>query len=130
MDKLELAWAAGFFDGEGCTCNGKTPGGRLQFRISVGQTDIRPLERFLAAVGAGTINGPYYAGVKNRKPRWDWIARGQDGMAVCEKLFPYLSEPKQEQMLAAIQANTDNLNERRITNPNGLSVAQRSVTHG
>lgn len=50
MSTHELAWAAGFFDGEGCVtlCKGYA-------RISITSTDLDMLERFRDAVGRGEI---------------------------------------------------------------------------
>lgn len=127
MLELELAWAAGFFDGEGSTCNGNAPNGRLQLQMQVVQVDRRPLDRFLAAVEAGTIYGPYQPRQAHWQPKYRWIVRGiEEVTGVAAKLFPYLSEPKQEQMLAEIQRNLDNLEERKVTNPPG----RKAVTHG
>ena len=63
--ELELAWAAGFFDGEGCTCIWKGNTGfnnrRVQVQIHQSSADGTPevLKRFLEAVEVGKIYGPY-----------------------------------------------------------------------
>ena len=93
----ELAWAAGFFDGEGSIQLRKTG-----LQLYVGQTDPRPLERFAAAVGVGKVNGPYgpYArnGTPNTwKPMYAWQVGGRKAEAVFALLQPFLSEPKREQ---------------------------------
>lgn len=91
--ELELAWAAGFFDGEGCSKHYMT--------LSVGQKDRRPLDRFAAAVGYGNVTGPYLHGhKKNGDPIYchHWEVSGQKAVAVLRKLWPYLSEPKREQI--------------------------------
>jgi len=59
--KIELAWAAGFYDGEGSTCcsiNNGNPHTRLA--LSIGQKNYRgkisdTLIRFKLAVGGGKI---------------------------------------------------------------------------
>lgn len=54
VDREQLAWAAGFFDGEGNTCC--TKGG---VRVQVWQCDREPLDRFHSIVGLGKMMGPY-----------------------------------------------------------------------
>src|SRR5713226_2076949 len=66
MDIDSIAWAAGFFDGEGSVSTFASPRGATTVRISVSQAsrDGVPaaLSRFQAAVGGhGTIVGPYRA---------------------------------------------------------------------
>jgi hypothetical protein len=64
-DREELAWAAGFFDGEGCfSWTQKAAWGCA----AIGQTNRESLERFQRAVGGiGKIYGPYDF---RRKDRW------------------------------------------------------------
>lgn len=59
MSDIELAWAAGFLDGEGnCRCwsDGKHSYPRMQLTQ---KDDTEPLERFVEAVGVGKVYGPY-----------------------------------------------------------------------
>src|SRR5258708_1520938 len=54
-DREQLAWAAGFYDGEGCVGCYRT-GGRAKpssLNMSVTQKGSEPLERFQRAVGLG-----------------------------------------------------------------------------
>lgn len=100
---IELAWAAGFFDGEGSTsyrpARELTRPGRVV--MSLGQREITTLERFIKAVDYGKVNGPYSAGTKGQKdpkPRYRWGCQNtRSTRAVLTKLWPYLSEPKKEQ---------------------------------
>lgn len=104
---VELAWAAGFFDGEGSVfvnrrkSVAKYRANPIRYDItSVGlavcQVDIRPLRRFRAAIGAErAISGPYPT---TRKPYWRWSCEGRPSvLGVLETLWPFLSEPKREQ---------------------------------
>ena len=52
----DLAWAAGFFDGEGCTSGGTNVRCPV---IIIGQVHREVLEKFLMVLGVGTIYGPY-----------------------------------------------------------------------
>jgi hypothetical protein len=103
---IEMAWAAGFFDGEGSTfvlrhkqSRGGT--GRLYPCVSVGisvcQTDRRPLDRFVAALGLGKVRGPYRPR-GNQRPYFRWERAGRPSVhRALVRLWPYLSDPKKEQ---------------------------------
>ena len=97
----ELAWAAGFFDGEGCTLGS---GGRFYPRISITQGGAlaRPpevLERFRRAVGGvGYSAGPELDDSGRHKPRWVYLLHGATAVgAVIALLWPYLGEVKRQQ---------------------------------
>lgn len=88
----EIAWAAGFLDGEGYTSINSN--GRYRtICIAVTQKDLRPLQRFQRIMGIGNILTPEASGVTR------WRVSGRKAMAVLERLWPYLSEPKREQAL-------------------------------
>jgi hypothetical protein len=94
-DAIELAWCAGFYDGEGCAT---TTGGanRLPYlRLQVAQKDLRPLTRFQRAVGIGNLGAP-----DRRTGVSCWAVHGTKAERVAELLWPYLSEPKREQIQA------------------------------
>lgn len=94
----ELAWAAGFFDGEGCTTAHvvRRPQYNKVYRslaLEVVQKDRRPLDRFAQALGLGKIYGPY----RSQREMHLWRARAADAEAALALLWPFLSEPKREQ---------------------------------
>jgi hypothetical protein len=103
--KMELAWAAGFYDGEGCTTGvvdtRRLVKPRYVVTLAVSQSTVAGqvvLERFRAAVGGiGKVNGPYGRG-NSAKPVYKWQTNGfERTQAVIAMLWPYLSEPKREQ---------------------------------
>jgi len=103
---IELAWAAGFYDGEGCTTlkncgkNRSYPGYvRWYPRVAISQNDDFVLLRFQDAVGGvGTVRGPRWSpSMKNSKPRYVFETTGSGAVAVLQLLWPYLSPQKQEQ---------------------------------
>ena len=78
----EIAWAGGFFEGEGCWgLNRGVPVARIT------QVDREPLERFRQAVGMGKVYGPYgpYRGQKSQIFSYD-----VSGEARIEKLLSVL----------------------------------------
>lgn len=104
-NKTELAWAAGFFDGEGCTtvtrCKPKKRAidqlrPQLGLRASLAQVELEPLKRFYKAVGIGAIRGPYKYG-SNRQFHYQWNASNLDVLAALDALWPYLSNVKKVQ---------------------------------
>ena len=94
----ELAWAAGFFDGEGSTVCQSIKDGRY-LRVGLPQKEREPLDRFQRAVGGGSVNGPY-RGVYN------YSACGQKALAVLGQLWPYLCTTKRVQALTAAKTLT------------------------
>jgi hypothetical protein len=102
-DSHELAWAAGFFDGEGYTgLIGNARGAQMQ----IPQVDRRPLDRFHAAVGGlGRVG---FRPRKKWRDQWYWqVGSFPNVEAVLALLWPFLSEPKREQaerVLAAYRA--------------------------
>lgn len=111
-DPIELAWAAGFFDGEGCVCtmtcnkpNGKT---YRKMSLQITQIDTEVLHRFRSAVGGiGKLSGPYTPKSVTRtikdSPCWRYsVASYQGILLVTALLWPYLCGQKKEQAKAAI----------------------------
>lgn len=89
----EVAWAAGFFDGEGHT--GRASGRWL--RLQVGQQKGREtLDRFKEAMGVGSVQGPWNDGM------YQYQTYGPKAFGVLQTLWPYLSNPKKEQAVAAV----------------------------
>src|SRR5256885_8714165 len=93
----ELAWAAGFFDGEGWVGTGLRSGRRYP-RLAVAQKDRRALERFQAAVSVGHIHGPNPHGHKN--PLYQYETNGCHRVrAVIAMLWTWLGPVKRAQAL-------------------------------
>jgi hypothetical protein len=96
-NREELAWAAGFFDGEGCFCYSEAA---RYVSVSIGQTSIEPLEQFRAAVGVGKINGPYMHKHPKRlgkKPQWVYQAYGLEKVqAIAGMLWFKLGRAKRD----------------------------------
>lgn len=89
----ELAWAAGFYDGEGCTSICITRG-KPRGRVNVNQNETITLERFQRAVlGLGRINGPY-----GDHHMYGWGAgKWEEMQATIAMLWAFLSETKRKQ---------------------------------
>jgi hypothetical protein len=99
FSREELAWAAGFFDGEGCFCYSEA--GRY-ICISIAQTDREVLDRFRRAVGGlGNILGPYKnrgPGTYSRKPQFVYrLNKFEHVQAVAALLWFMLGTQKRNQ---------------------------------
>ena len=95
--KTELAWAAGFLEGEGYIGATESSNGTRQFRsprlvVSIHQVDIRSLERFKAAVEVGNIAGPYWYGDDRRQPYWKYSAEARRAEMVVDLLLPIMGD--------------------------------------
>jgi hypothetical protein len=95
--EYEIAWAAGFFDGEGTTSYLKTKRDKYTYIcMSVSQKDPTLLYKFQCIVGG-------YGKVYHNKrgiSSWDCF-RQEDVPKVLDKLWPYLSDIKRAQALKA-----------------------------
>lgn len=107
MDRYELAWAAGFFDGEGWAAavrqSGRT---NHQPRAQVNQAGAgrapEALERFRAALGGlGRIGGPY--AVPGRKDLYHWVISSRADVELLHHLLaPWLGDVKLRALAAAL----------------------------
>ena len=80
---LELAWAAGFFDGEGTVAatNQWCP------TVTVVNTDRELLARYGAAIGHGTMRQRVER-KGNRKALYTWSCSGANAVATAEAMLP------------------------------------------
>jgi len=95
----DLAWAAGFFDGEGCIGIYKRHHAPESYAISlsVAQVDPRPLRRFAEIVG-GPVAPSRARG--NQRPYWRWALTNRRGADVLSVLYEYLVGKKEQAALA------------------------------
>lgn len=91
--QLELAWAAGYFEGEGCFSlqpRKERPNGRPQAGATVRNTDEDTLRRFHHIVGCGSVK-PYKPQKEGYKPFWQWGIKGYSTTKrLISLLYPWL----------------------------------------
>jgi hypothetical protein len=111
MDRYELAWAAGFFDGEGWANAVRHEGRRTrqpQARVNQADPDGVPaaLVRFQAALGGlGRIGGPHRE--PDRADLYWWIASSRDDVEMTyEFLKPWLGAVKLLQFATALEVTS------------------------
>jgi hypothetical protein len=104
MDRADVAWAAGLFEGEGSigtfrSKNCETP------RLVLSMTDYDVIVRLHQTVGFGRVNGPYQ---RNRakptwKPQWVWSVTGFERVqALLAAWWPWLGARRRAQVTAVL----------------------------
>lgn len=102
-----LAWAAGFFDGEGCTSVLKARRDSYSYiRMNIAQKNLECLEKFKSIVLLGKI----YKSKTRNIYSWDCYKQ-EDVSKVLESLWPYLSEVKKIQAIKAQEKRDNNKKE-------------------
>lgn len=101
INREELAWAAGFFDGEGYVGirdNKKDYTTRPTLKVS--STDRDMIERFQYAVGGiGCFRGPIPNGGLGKKPIYEWFTRKFEHVqAVIAMLYPFMCSRRKARM--------------------------------
>lgn len=86
MDRnaLDVAWAAGLFEGEGCI----TPRGKTSGEIVIGMTDRDILERVQAVFGVGGITSEERRPPHKTCHRWS-VSNAADCTMVLEAMLPW-----------------------------------------
>lgn len=101
--KENLAWAAGFFDGEGssgCYRVGKYE--TFYLRLSIAQNDRKVLDKFQKTVGLGSVLGPYN-GKGNSHPYYSFQVQSVELVKqVMDLIWPWLGVAKKEQFRIAL----------------------------
>jgi hypothetical protein len=109
---LEVAWAAGLFEGEGCisaTKDVRKYGGISWYpNLTLGMTDKDVVERFQRIVGVGVLYVRQWPGEK-KKDLWVWSVQNRaDFEKVMELLQPWFGERRLQQ-LASVRERADGL---------------------
>ena len=104
ITETDVAWAAGFFEGEGCIK--ATKKGRFD-AISLNNTDKDVIERFVDIVNYGNVNGPYKSGGRKHKPtykpHWAWVVgKKSEVKRILEMFLPYLGKRRRQRAEQAL----------------------------
>jgi hypothetical protein len=118
VNREELAWAGGFFSGEGCSRVNTTrttkkfvrPRDYHRTQLSLVQTTDdgeipEALQRFWDAIlGLGNITGPYKKRHQNGRDYYTWSAtKFVEVQAIIAMLWPWLSTIKQKQAARSLR---------------------------
>lgn len=87
--EVEIAWAAGLFEGEGCFSH---KGFAASFpRATMSMTDLDVLQHFQRVVGVGNLVKTRRKEKAHHKDQWQWYTVGEDEFhIVADMLCPYL----------------------------------------
>lgn len=103
---VDLAWAAGFLDGEGSvrirrTWSKSTARRVYSVSLSAVQVEREPLER-LVTLFKGTINPKQQVNIRraNSSPYWAWMITGQRAVESLKGMLPYLTVKRDRALLA------------------------------
>jgi len=117
MTELELAWAAGIFDGEGYVCLKELRPNVFQLEVGVGNTDMRLIGRFKGWFGGHThIRLAEEQGPLSRKPIAYWRVTSRAAGEFLQIVRPY-SVVKAEQIDLAL-ATRVLMSKPGVPNPN------------
>ena len=93
----ELAWAAGFFDGEGSVSVVQRPHGTYWYPlVQVGNKEMGPVERFREIIGTGFIFTRRQDGFNM------WVAASKKAEKTLVQIIPYLVNKKKQAELALL----------------------------
>lgn len=94
MRTVDIAWAAGLFEGEGCISHSRhgTP------TVSLCMTDEDVVKRFAKVVGFGSLRGPEYpSGNLGQRSRFWWHGNGyQQAQATIALFWGWLGERRRQ----------------------------------
>lgn len=101
--EVEYAWVAGFFDGEGSTTARKIKDGQYQISLQIQQKGREPLDKVKAILGGEVYISKARPGIF----KWSIQKRALVNDAL-NKLWPYLTEVKKTQAIAAMDKENYN----------------------
>ena len=108
MDRqLQIAWASGFFDGEGFVGTSKRVNKKngkvyesLYIRIGINHVAPEPLEKIIELFGGELNKQKLEKVVGNRKPRNQWKITTEKATKALKEMLPYLINKKDVALLA------------------------------
>lgn len=113
MRQLDLAWAAGIIEGEGCITLYKSrtnSGIAYVMKVTVVNTSLPMLKQLLGIFKCGYIGVRRLQSARHRQT-WHWEVTTKNAEAVLKKLSPYLRTKREQCRLALLS--------RTLINPHG-----------
>jgi hypothetical protein len=106
MESADLAWMAGFLEGEGYFVTQTSKRGYVRMRIGATSTDLDVLEHLQRLVPRSCIQGPYGPTRTSygTKPHWKWILHPRIPVVeLAGELRPLMGSRRQEQIDALLR---------------------------
>jgi len=120
----QLAWAAGWFEGEGSIP--RTTGKPAAARISITNTDHEILAAFRALFGDVGFIYPVPSPVK---PRWIFQATGEDAIRILRLIYPWLYSRRRARVDELLAARAEK-RKPRLCKQCGGSFAPKAIRGG
>jgi hypothetical protein len=106
MNKEDLAYCAGLYEGEGTVYTNLIKGKYRYINLAIVMSDLEPLYLFADTVNVGRLNGPYNLNYKDgliRKERYRYYASGFEKVQyIIAMIWPWLSPRRKEQYERAV----------------------------
>ena len=128
MKDTDVAWAAGFFDGEGhVRISAPTPGKpRYSLAVIIGQVDPRPLIHLRDLFGGAIMsNGPRRR--PTHSPAWRWVLSGPAAGRFLAMVRPHLRVKDREAAVGLAFAESYGLAPRNNPLPGHLVTLRRDL---
>lgn len=126
MNSDDLAWIAGFLEGEGYFVTETSARGYIRLRIGATSTDLDVLERLQRLVLNSCIQGPYGPARTSygSKPHWKWVLHARQLVVeLAEQLRPLMGERRQGQIDVLLRHHEDH----PVTRNRGPSPAEHGT---
>lgn len=95
MSEINKAWLAGLLDGEGTIVFYQSPSNHEVYRISIGNTFRKLIDKIFEVSGIGKITT-----YKSRNPKhnqvWYWNVCGENAKLLLKQMLPYLIVKKEK----------------------------------
>jgi len=110
FNREQIAWAAGFYEGEGSVTISNSSDGCQRLCLQIWQSSPECLVRFREVFGIGNLGGPYRNNsgwVKHNaplKPKYCWHISGhQPVQAIIAMMWPWLSEVRRSRAVEMLR---------------------------
>lgn len=102
---LNLAWAAGLFEGEGCITQAKRKDNKFEYRhLTLEMSDKDIVDKFQNILGCGSIRHRIRTDKPNSKPTWQWnLTNSVQISAILYAIYPWLGIRRRQKALEAIR---------------------------
>jgi hypothetical protein len=110
---VEVAWAAGLFEGEGCLTSIHQGEGRINLVMKLGMTDEDVVRKFARIVGCGNVREQHPTG-RGRKTSWHWYCGAQKEIERLVAFFsPYFGTRRLARASELLEARRQYVERRR-----------------
>jgi len=110
LNREDVAWAAGFFDGEGNVTFSNTDKSRTpRVYLQIAQVRIEPLLKFRSIFPLTEVLGPYSkTGKTNNQPYYKYAVHTFENVQfISATMWEFLTEPKKEDIIRTISSYTE-----------------------